>query len=148
MRVKTVPTALLLVLGLGAPAVSQEQQTILPGYWDVTNKVQAVVAKTSHEQRCVKPAEVAKFVMGPSNHHYACVYSTRVFMDGKITLKGQCSSKKGRQVEIAATGSYSPTTFKLIADLDTSYAGIPLGGRFMTDARRIGDVCPPGAKGG
>jgi hypothetical protein len=69
-------------------------------------------------------------------------------MDGKITLKGQCANKKGGQVEIAATGSYSPTTFKMVADVDTIYAGIPLAGRFSTDARRIGDVCPPDAKGG
>lgn len=148
MSLKSVPVLVVLAVALGAPAFAQEQQTIQPGYWDVTNKVQAVVAKTSHEQRCVKPAEVAKFVMGPSNHHYACAYSTRVFQDGKITLKGQCSNKKGGQVEIAATGSYSPTTFKMVADVDTIYAGIPLAGRFTTDARRIGDICPPDAKGG
>ena len=84
----------------------------------------------------------------PLNRHYACTYPTRVFKDGKITLKGTCASKKGRQVAIEATGSYSPSTFKLTADVDTTYAGIPLGGRFITDAKKISDTCPAGAKEG
>mgnify|MGYP000868882910 CR=1 FL=1 len=145
---------LLAVLALAAPfalssaAAAAQEKTIDPGYWDVTNKVQAVITKTTRETRCIKPAEVAKFTMGPSNRHYACTYPTRVFKDGKITLKGTCASKKGRQVAIEATGSYSPSTFKLTADVDTTYAGIPLGGRFITDAKKISDTCPAGAKEG
>ena len=140
--------ALALPLTLSAASAVAQEKTIDPGYWDVTNKVQAVITKTTHEMRCIKPAEVAKFTMGPSNRHYACTYPTRVFKDGKITLKGTCASKKGRRVAIEATGSYSPTTFKMTADVDTTYAGIPLGGRFITDAKKISDSCPAGAKEG
>lgn len=140
--------ALAAPLTLAAASAVAQEKTIDPGYWDVTNKVQAVITKTTHEMRCIKPAEVAKFTMGPSNRHYACTYPTRIFKDGKITLKGTCASKKGRQVAIEATGSYSPTTFKMTADVDTTYAGIPLGGRFITDARKISDTCPAGAKEG
>ena len=51
-----------LALLSGAPALAQEQ-TILPGYWDVTNKVSAIISQTKTEKRCITPAEVAK----PSN---------------------------------------------------------------------------------
>ncbi len=134
----------LIALAAAAPARAQVA-TIQPGYWEVTNKVQAVISQTKKERRCITPSEVAKFTLGPSNRHYACTYPTRIFQDGQITLKGSCASKKGRQVQLDAKGTYSPSTFKLVADVDTSYAGLPLGGRFSTDARRLGDTCPPPA---
>ena len=134
-----------LAAAASAPAFAQES-TIQPGYWEVTNKVQAVISQTKKERRCITPSEVAKFTLGPSNRHYSCTYPTRIFQNGKITLKGTCASKKGRQVAIEATGSYSPSTFKMVAEVDTTYAGLPLGGRFTTDARRLGDVCPAPVK--
>lgn len=142
--------AFLAVAGsaASAPAVTEVEGMIQPGYWEVTNKLSAVISQTKKEKRCITPAEVSKFMMGPSNRHYACTYPTRSFKNGQISLKGSCASKKGRQVAIEAKGSYSPTTFKLVADVDTSYAGIPLGGRASTEARRIGDVCPTDAKRG
>ena len=57
----------VIVLALAAPfalssaAAAAQEKTIDPGYWDVTNKVQAVITKTTRETRCIKPAEVAKF---------------------------------------------------------------------------------------
>ena len=89
---RNAPLALIpAVLLLAAPAAAQEQ-TILPGYWDVTNKVSAIISQTKTEKRCITPAEVSKFVMGPSNRHYKCDYPTRVFKDGKIRLKGACAT--------------------------------------------------------
>ena len=130
-----------LALLSGAPALAQEQ-TILPGYWDVTNKVSAIISQTKTEKRCITPAEVAKFVMGPSNRHYKCDYPTRVFRDGKISLKGQCATKNGSKAALQATGTYSPTTFTMIADISTVYAGVPLSARATTTAKRISDTCP------
>ena len=149
---RTAAIALLVLTGVAAsaPALSQES-TIQPGYWEVKNRLSAVggiVGKTETEKRCISPAEVQKFLMGPSNRHYKCEYPTRVFQNGKITLKGHCASKKGRQVQIVASGVYSPTSFRLTADVDTNYAGIPLGGRATTEARRLGDTCPANAKRG
>jgi hypothetical protein len=140
--------ALVLAAAAATPALAADDGMILPGYWDVTNTVNAVVSKTTTEQRCISPAEVSKFMEGPSNRHYTCTYPTKVFKNGKITLKGQCVSKKSRVVQIQATGSYSPTTFKLVADVDTTLAGLNLGGRATTEAKRLGDTCPPGAKSG
>jgi hypothetical protein len=132
--------------GLAGGALAQD--TIQPGYWEVNNKVEAVIRKTSQERRCITPAQVAKFNMGPANKHYTCTYPTRVFENGKIVLKGVCTDKNGKQAQVAATGSYSPSSFQMIADVDATYAGVPISARFSTDARRLGDACPPGAKTG
>ena len=67
-----------LAAAASAPAFAQES-TIQPGYWEVTNKVQAVISQTKKERRCITPSEVAKFTMGPSNRYYSCTYPTRVF---------------------------------------------------------------------
>lgn len=132
-----IPAGLLLA----APAAAQEQ-TILPGYWEVTNKVSAIISQTKTEKRCITPAEVSKFVMGPSNRHYKCDYPTRVFKDGKIRLKGNCATKNGSQAALEATGTYSPTTFNMTAKISTTYAGVPLSGTATTTARRISETCP------
>ena len=129
------------VLLLAAPAAAQEQ-TILPGYWDVTNKVSAIISQTKTEKRCITPAEVSKFVMGPSNRHYKCDYPTRVFKDGKIRLKGDCATKNGSKASIQATGAYSPTTFTMNAKISTTYAGVPLSANAITTAKRISETCP------
>ena len=132
---------------LAGPAMAQEQ-IIQPGYWEVTNKVQAVISKTTHERRCITPAQVAKFAMGPGNKHYTCAYPTRVFENGRISLKGTCTDKKGKQAQVTASGAYSPSAFQMTADVDATYAGLPISARFSTDARRLADACPAGAKTG
>ena len=137
-------TALALIPAcalLASPALAQET-TIQPGYWEVTNKVSAIISQTKTERRCITPAEVSKFVMGPSNRHYKCDYPTRVFKDGKISLKGQCATKNGSKAALQATGTYSPTTFTMVADISTVYAGLPLSARATTTAKRISDTCP------
>jgi len=140
------PTLIALIALTGAAASSQalsaEEKTIEPGYWDVTNKVSAIVSQTKTEKRCITPAEVSKFVEGPSNRHYKCTYPTRVFHNGKITLKGACATKNGHTVKVKASGSYSPSTFKLVADIDTTWSGLPISGRATTEARRVSDTCP------
>ena len=132
-----IPACVLLT----SPALAQDT-TIQPGYWEVTNKVSAIVSQTKTERRCITPAEVSKFVMGPSNRHYKCDYPTRVFKDGKISLKGQCATKNGSKAALQATGTYSPTPFTLVADISTVYAGLPLSARATTTAKRISDTCP------
>jgi hypothetical protein len=150
MMTRMIRPALIAALALAgtaaasAQAAGAEPKTIEPGYWDVTNKVQAlaVLGQTKKEKRCITPAEVSKFVEGPSNRHYKCTYPTRVFQNGRITLKGSCSTKHGHTAKVQAAGSYSPSTFHLVADIDTTYKGVPLSGRATTDARRISDTCP------
>jgi len=138
-------TALALISAVGvlaaAPAFAQEQ-AILPGYWDVTNKVSAIISQSKTEKRCITPSEVSKFMMGPSNRHYKCDYPTRVFKDGKIRLKGDCATKNGSKASIEATGTYSPTTFTMNAKISTVYAGVPLSANATTSAKRIAETCP------
>src|SRR3990167_3344857 len=138
-------TTLFAVLAAGAIAVPAFAQdgAILPGYWAVTNKVSAVISQTKRENRCITPSEVQKFMMGPSNRHYKCDYPTRIFKDGKITLKGKCATKNGHTALLQEIGSYSPTTFTMVADIDTSWSGLQNSGRAPTKARRISDTCPP-----
>lgn len=133
----------LLAAGAGAAPAFAQEGAIQPGYWDVTNKVSAVISQTKKEKRCITPSEVQKFMMGPSNRHYKCDYPTRMFSNGKITLKGKCATKNGHTALVEATGSFSPTTFKLVADIDTTWSGVPISGRATTEARRISDTCPP-----
>ena len=133
-------TALVFLL-LGAPAASAAT-AIQPGYWESTNKLLSPVRQTSTERRCITPADVDKFMAGPSNRHYACTYPTRVISGGKIRLKGTCVSKKGHKVAVEGSGVYTPTSFTLTADIATEFLGLDVAGRASTEARRLGDVCP------
>jgi hypothetical protein len=138
------PLPFVLLFALAA-APSQAAEIIKPGYWESTNKMLSPIRTTKVERRCITPAEVVKFVEGPSNRHYACTYPTKVFEHGKITLKGYCESKKGRHVDVKGDGTYAPTHFKLNATVVTPFLGIPVTGKVSTEARRIGDTCPPPA---
>ncbi len=143
LRANLLGLALLTVAG---PALAQD--TIQPGYWEVTSKVDAVIRKTSQERRCISPAQAAKFDQGPANKRFTCTYPTRVFESGRIVLKGTCVDKKGKPAQIAITGSYSPSRFQMIADVNATLGGAPINATFSTDARRLGDACPGGAKAG
>lgn len=137
---RLAPLALTLV-ALAGPAAAAE--SILPGYWESTNRMLSPIRTTDVEKRCLSKADVEKFMMGPSNRHYTCTYPTRSFAGGKIVLKGTCVSKKGRQVAVSGEGDFTPTTFKLIANIATTFAGIPVSGRASTEARRLSETCPP-----
>jgi hypothetical protein len=128
---------------VGPAAAAAAQTAIEPGYWESTNKLLSPIKQTSVEKRCITPADVDKFMAGPSNRHYACTYPTRIIQGGKITLAGSCVSKKGRRVKVSGEGSYTRTSFNLTADIATEFLGLPIAGRASTEARRIGDVCPP-----
>lgn len=138
---KTAIVPALALVALAGPAAAAE--TILPGYWESTNRLLSPIRTTDVERRCITPADVQKFMMGPSNRHYACTYPTKSFANGKIVLKGQCVSKKGRKVDVSGQGAYTPTSFTLTANIATEFVGLPISGRASTEARRIADTCPP-----
>jgi hypothetical protein len=114
----------------------------LPGYWETTNTWVFVFHFTKVERKCFTAADVSGVLQGPSNSHYACTYPTREVGDGHLLLKGVCVEKRGQVAQISAEGTYEPTAFHLTADLRTKIAGVPLRGKGVTVARRIGDVCP------
>lgn len=141
-------TALLTASAIAAPAAAQPAprsgaSAIQPGYWESTNRMLSPIRTSSIERRCITPADVEKFMAGPSNRHYDCTYPTRAIRGGKIVLKGTCVSKNGRKVAVSGEGVYTPTSFELTADVATEWAGLPIAGRASTEARRIGDSCPP-----
>ena len=142
----TRPAILLLagaLAGLAAGPALGAASPIQPGYWESTNRLLSPIKQTKTERRCITPADVDKFVSGPSNRHYACTYPTKVFAGGKITLKGTCVSKKGHKVAVQGAGSYTPTSFDLTAEIATEFLGLDIAGKASTEARRIADVCPP-----
>jgi len=142
----TRPAALLLACALApllATPAAAAGRTIQPGYWESTNRLLSPIRQTSTEKRCITPADVEKFMSGPSNRHYACTYPTKVFANGQITLKGACVSKKGRKVAVQGAGSYTPTSFNLTAEIATEFLGLDITGKASTEARRIADECPP-----
>ena len=128
------------LLALATPAAAAAP--IEPGYWESTNKLLSPIRQSSTEKRCITPADVKKFMSGPSNRHYTCTYPTNVIVGGKITLKGTCVSKKGRKVGVQGTGSYTPTSFNLTAEVATEFLGLDITGRASTEAHRIADTCP------
>ena len=140
---KTLTALLLAAAAAATPAAAQKSELIRPGYWESTNRLLSPIRDTSTERRCITPADVEKFMNGPSNRHYACTYPTKVIEKGKITLKGTCVSKKGRKVAVEGEGSYTPTSFQINARIASELFGIPLSGRASTEARRIADSCPP-----
>ena len=139
------PLAALLALAIASPAVPSAAwgaPAIQPGYWESTNKLLSPIKQSSTEKRCITPADVDKFMAGPSNRHYACTYPTKVIANGVITLKGTCVSKKGQKVAVKGNGTYTPTSFSLMADVATEFFGLDIQGRASTEAHRIADTCP------
>ena len=133
---------------LALPAVAQPRADapIQPGYWESTNKLLSPIRQTKVERRCITPADVDKFLAGPSNHHYDCTYPTHVVENGQIQMSCTCVERKGgRKVRVAGQGWYTPTSFALSASIATHFLGIPLSGRATTEARRIADTCPDDA---
>jgi hypothetical protein len=134
--------AATLLAAVASTAAIAAPPPIQPGYWESTNRLLSPIKQTKTERRCITPADVDKFVSGPSNRHYACTYPTKVFSGGKITLKGTCVSKKGHKVAVRGAGAYTPTSFNLTAEIATEFLGLDITGKASTEARRIGDVCP------
>ena len=137
----------LAALALAAPAAARPdagESPIQPGYWESTNRLLSPIRTTKVERRCITPADVEKFLAGPSNRHYDCTYPERHIRDGVIRLAGTCVKRKGGggEVKVAGEGVYAPTSFRITATIATEIAGIPLSGRASTEARRIADTCP------
>lgn len=139
-------TRILALIGFlslaAAPAMARQgETTIQPGWWESTNTLNLLIRNTEVERRCITPADVDKVLSGRINHHYTCTYPEKRVADGKMYFKGTCVDKKGRVVNVTATGTYSPTAFTLRASLSGKVAGVPLSATAMTDAKRLGDTC-------
>lgn len=142
---KTIRTlALVGLLGLAAAPAALARQpatSIEPGWWESTNTLNLVISNTEVERRCITPADVDKVLNGRINRHYTCTYPEKRVADGKMYFKGYCVDKRGRRVNVTATGTYSPAAFTLSAKLSGKVAGVPLSATASTVAKRLGDTC-------
>jgi hypothetical protein len=134
--------ARLAVLGVFAAMPALAQTPIAPGWWETTNTVLSPLHSAKTERRCIRPADVAKFMEGPGNHIYHCTYPTKVFRDGRIRLKGSCKSRDGAPFPIEGTGTYSRESFHLEAVAHPAIGPITLPVRAATDAHRLAEACP------
>ena len=137
----------LLALAFASAALPAfAQSTILPGYWESRSRISVLVSDTSTKHTCVRPDQVQEFLSGPNNRHYRCTYHRREVGNGHVSLSGTCFDKKNRRLDASISGTYTPTQFHLTGSFRYHLLGIPIPGTAALDARRIGDVCPAGAK--
>ena len=121
---------------------------ILPGYWESMEQVTSPIPSEKIERRCITPASISRFMNCYINHHYECVCPEQSAEKGRIFFKGECLDYKGQHVHIEGWGTFTPTTLHLSARATFKLLGIPIAADAATDARRLGDTCPPGSTGG
>lgn len=109
-----IAIALALAVSALVSTVARAQDSILPGYWETTDR-SPVGVKT--ERRCITTRDVAKFMMGPSNHIYACTYPQETIGGGAIAFRGECIDRKGQRVQLSGRGVYTHTTLAMTADV-------------------------------
>jgi hypothetical protein len=136
-----VVAAPMLALSAAAPH-AQSTETILPGYWEYTSQIRFGISSSDTENRCVRRDEINRFFNGPSNRHYTCDYPTRVVNNGRMRFEGTCRDRRGREVGVVASGTYSPTAFQMEAELDTRVLGISIRPTGTIRARRLSATCP------
>ena len=142
--------AALATVALAAPlagaARAEAPNAITPGYWETTNQVVSPFPSRKVEKRCIKPADVAKFMNGPSNHIYTCTYPTRDIAAGKIRLAGSCKTRDGKPVPLAGEGAFTADTFSLEVRIRPEIGGVTIPIRARSIARRLGGDCPAEAE--
>ena len=135
------------LIALTAAGAASAQKAISPGYWETISKVTSPFPTQKTEKRCIKPADVAKFMEGKINHIYTCTYPTKEVGGGKIRLQGSCATKDGPPVPISGQGVFTSDTMHIDAKVSLSVGGLSVPVKASTDARRLGDTCPEPAAG-
>jgi hypothetical protein len=136
--------ALAAALSLApACAVAQPPALISPGYWEATTQFLGISHRT--ERYCVEPKSVAKFMLGPCNHHYQCSYPVQQVGDGTVHFEGVIANRS-EHYNVQGDATFTATTL----DLKMSGAGhwklVPLAGFGAIQAHRLAADCPQGAK--
>ncbi|HZZ69730.1 MAG TPA: DUF3617 family protein [Phenylobacterium sp.] len=137
----------LLAMAIAGPAAAQK--AISPGYWETTSKVTSPFPASKTEKRCIKPADVAKFMEGKINHIYTCTYPTKEVGGGKIKLAGSCATKDGAPVPISGDGTFTSDTMHIDARISVEIGGLKVPVHASTDAHKLSEEFPePGAAAG
>ncbi len=140
---KRLVAILPLALAANAAMAQPADAPILPGYWSWSARAFGLVS-LDDGTRCLKPEDIAAFIAFPGNRHYKCSYPEKSIGDGKLSMRGACVDKRGRQVPIRAEGVYTSDSFRLNINLKT-LNGIPVSG--VMRAKRLAAQCPLGAEG-
>jgi hypothetical protein len=144
-RSRSVTTAWRLLAGAGlALAVggsAAAQSAIEPGAWEMINRIVSPAPVRKVEKRCIAPQDVAKFMLGPSNHIYRCTYPVQEIGDGKIRLEGSCATKHGQPVPVSGVGQYSRETYHIDVRLRPKIAGLTVPVHMASDGRRLSAEC-------
>jgi hypothetical protein len=127
---------------LAFAGVAAAQSAISPGYWETTSRVTSPFPTRKTERRCIKPADVAKFMEGKINHIYTCTYPTKEVGGGKIRLQGTCATRDGPAIPISGEGSFTGDSMHLEARIAPQIGGLTVPVHASTDAKRLGDSCP------
>lgn len=130
------------LIALTAAGAASAQKAINPGYWETISKVTSPFPTQKTEKRCIKPADVAKFMEGKINHIYTCTYPTKEIGGGKIRLEGTCATKDGPSVPISSQGTFTSDALHLEAKIAPQLGGLTVNVRASTDATRLADACP------
>jgi hypothetical protein len=130
----------LLAAAVAGPAAAQK--AISPGYWETVSKVTSPFPTQKTERRCIRPADVAKFMEGKINHIYTCTYPTKEIGGGKIHLQGTCATRDGPPIPISGEGTFTSDSMHMQARIAVQVGGLNVPVHASTDARRLGDTCP------
>jgi hypothetical protein len=133
---------LCVLLASAAAGSARAQSAINPGYWETTSRVTSPFPTHKTERRCIKPADVAKFMEGKINHIYTCTYPTREIGGGKMRLEGSCATRDGPPVPISGRGVFTNDSMHLEARIEPKIGGLAIPIHAVTDARRLADACP------
>jgi hypothetical protein len=136
------PLALgLALVPAGAGAVAPA--LISPGYWEATTEFLGLAHRT--ERYCIEPKNVAKFMLGPCNHHYRCDYPVQQVGGGKAHFEGEISNKSERY-HVNGDATYTADTLDLKMSGSGHWKLVPLAGFAAIKAHRLAAECPEGAK--
>jgi hypothetical protein len=144
IRLTSALAGLAAVTFAGAAAA---QSAISPGYWETTSKVTAPFPTHKTERRCIRPQDVAKFMEGQINHIYKCTYPKKLVANGKMELEGSCKTRDGEPVPITGAGTFTSDSMHIEARISPKIGGLIIPIHAQTDARRLGDDCPPPESG-
>lgn len=135
---------LAIVATVVAAPVFAQPSPIETGYWETQT---AWLGLTGGADRwCIQPKDVSKFLSGPSNHIYHCVYPVSTAADGVIHFDGSCVDKHGQEIKLRGDGRYTPTSVHMTASGTAQLFGVPITGQASADAHLISSHCPPDAK--
>ena len=131
------------LVALALPVLAESP--IQPGFWESKNHSELLITQDSVSKKCITPAQVESYLMGPANNHYSCIYDHRSVGDGAVKLSGQCTDNNGLKMDVAIAGAYTRESFHLKAQLHTKFAGLPIQGMASIDAHRLGECPAPDA---